>query len=254
MKNRMVKRILMAALTGTICLGCTVAAYAGTGNGRGGQPMVQSEDGERPKPPEGDMNDGERPEPPEGDMNNGERPEPPEGDMNNGERPKPPQGERMELPEGAVNIGAYKASLDSIEDNDTKASLQEYLDALEEAINAEREALDSGEDLTDEEMSAYRDTVSEAQDALVAAFEEAGIEVSDDMPEITDRDELPEGVAGNKPENAKNNDNGQSMTKRTAPDHNAEASSDEADENTDARTTDGSKKKRLIHKRTFKSI
>ena len=263
MKNRMVKRLMMTVLTGTICLGCTVIANAAPAGGRFGQNQGQLAEGEmndseRPEPPQGEMNDGERPEPPQGEMNDAERPEPPQGEMNDADRPEPPQGEmsdaerpelpqgemndedrpeppqgdRMELPEGAVNIGAYRASLESVEDDDTRTSLQGYVDALEEALNAEREALDAEEELSEEDVASYRDAVTEAQDAMVAAFEEAGVEVSDEMPEMTERDELPAGAAGNQPASDEDNDNGQSVTKRSAMKYDTDTSSAETEANT----------------------
>ena len=226
MKNAIVKKIMMAALTGTLCLSSSVMAYAAPmGGGRPDGQMMQDKahEGTRPELPEG-ATEGERPELPEG-VTEGEKPELPEG-VTEGERPELPEGaaegekqglpedmkkdggrrdkadgERMELPEGAVNIMAYKDALEGVEDEDTKSSLQEYFDAVEEAIKAEKEALDGDDELSDEEISALRDAVKEAEEALAAAFEDAGIEVSDEMPELKngDRDELPEGVAGNKP-------------------------------------------------------
>ncbi len=201
MKNSIVKKIMMTALTGTLILSSAVTAYAAPTGGRRGGKMEQGQnettDSERPELPE-DMQNGERPEPPE-DMQNGERPEPPE-DMQNGERPEPPEdGERpdgqMELPEGAVNIMAYKDALNGVDDEVTKTSLQAYIDELEEALDAERSALDSETELSDDEMASYRDAVTEAEEALKTAFEDAGIEVSDERPEPDD--ELPAGAAGN---------------------------------------------------------
>ncbi|MCE9619667.1 MAG: hypothetical protein K8R92_07135 [Planctomycetes bacterium] len=47
--------------------------------------------GDRPPPPEGDMEDDRHPPPPEGDMRDGDRPPPPpEGGMRDGDRPPPP--------------------------------------------------------------------------------------------------------------------------------------------------------------------
>ncbi|MBQ9360194.1 MAG: hypothetical protein IJT96_04080 [Lachnospiraceae bacterium] len=239
MKNVIVKKIMMAALAGTLCFGTAVAAYAAPMGGERGGKMEQRmdggrpademnderpelpegvEEGERPELPEG-VEEGERPELPEG-VEEGERPEFPEG-VEDGERPELPEGaeegdrpekpecedrEPMELPEGAVNIMAYKDALNSIEDDDTKSELQSYIDALEDALEAERSALDSEDDLTDDEIASYRDAVKEAEEALTAAYEGAGVEVSDEMPkpEDGDRDELPEGEAGNRSHDMEN--------------------------------------------------
>ncbi len=234
MKNETVKKLMMALLTGTLCVGMTMAAYAAPAGGRpmgqGGQMQGQPpkdgqqmgqppqgelpggfEEGEMPELPEG-VEAGERPELPEG-VEEGERPELPEGVSENdaqkvgrpmgkngerpdGERPKmeKPEGE---LPEGALNIGAYRTALETIDDEDTKASLQEYIYALEDALEAEKTALDSEDELTEEEMDEYRQAVEDASEALAAAFEDAGIEVDDEMPK-PDEDELPAGAAGNK--------------------------------------------------------
>ena len=236
MKNAIVKRIMMAALTGTLCLSSASVAYAanaGTG-AEGKQMQLEAAEGERPAPPEGAAEgerpalpegaaEGERPALPEGAAEGerpalpegaaeGERPAPPEGAAE-GERPAPPEGaakgglsekpegEQMELPEDSLNIMAYKDALEGIEDEDTKASLQEYINAAEDALKAEKEALDENPDLSEEEISAYRDAVSEAEAALAAAFSEAGIEVDEELPEVMEgkEDELPEGVAGNRP-------------------------------------------------------
>lgn len=221
MKNSIVKKILMTALTGTLVLSSAATAYAApTGGGRGGR-MEQGQNetteserpelskdntnGERPEPPEG-LQNGEKPELSE-DNTNGERPEAPEN-LQDGNRPElPMDGNRpdgqKELPKGAVNIMAYKDALKNVEDEETVSSLQSYLDKLKEALDAERSALDSETELSDDEKASYRDAVTEAENALKTAYEEAGIEVSD---------ELPAGVAGNRPQK-KNDDCDQAATR-----------------------------------------
>ena len=216
MKNNTTKKLMIALLTGTLCVGMTMAAYAAPAGGRpmdqGGQMQGQPPQGERPELPEG-VEEGERPELPEG-VEAVERPELPEGVSDNGAqkegRPLDKNGERPEgerpdmekpegdLPEGAINIEAYKTALEAVEDEDTKASLQEYIDALEDALEAEKAALDSEDELTEDEMAEYRQAVEDASAALSTAFEDAGIEVDDEMP-VPDEDELPAGAAGNKP-------------------------------------------------------
>ncbi|MCR5748490.1 MAG: hypothetical protein K6G03_12340 [Lachnospiraceae bacterium] len=238
MKNQMVKKLMMAALTGVLCVGMAMAAYAAPAGGPGGQmgqgpqsgqmgqgpkggqmgqapqggqmgqlPQGEAPTGERPELPEG-VEEGELPELPEG-VEEGERPELPEGVSDNGTAPdgtrppmdgERPEGERPEgaLPEGAVNVETYKSALEAVEDDDTKSSLQEYIDALEEALEAEKSAMDSDDELTDDEMEAYRTAVEEATEALKAAFEDAGVEIEDIMPEPNE-DEIPEGAAANKP-------------------------------------------------------
>ena len=96
---------------------------------------------------------------------------------------------------------AYKDALKEAEDEETKASLQGYIDTLENALKAERDARDSENGLTDEESSSYSKAVTEASEALKKAFEEAGIEVNEEMRgrESRSRDELPEGVSANRP-------------------------------------------------------
>ena len=226
MKNKTVKKLMVTLLTGALCAGMTMAVYAAPSGERpaaqDGQQMGQPprdgqmkgqppQDGQmKGQPPQGELPDGaeegERPELPEG-VEEGERPELPEGVSDNGTqrsgRHPEMKGERPErekpegdLPEGAVNIGAYKAALEAVDDEDLKSSLQEYIDRLEDALDAEKTALDSGDELTDAEMAEYRQAVDEASEALSAAFEEAGIEVDEsDKPE---EDELPAGAAGNK--------------------------------------------------------
>ena len=196
-------------------------------NGERPEPPEDMQNGERPEPLE-DMQNGERPEPPE-DMQNGERPEPPE-DMQDGERPEPPEDDerpagQMELPEGAVNIMAYKDALNDIEDEVTKASLQAYIDDLEEALDAERSALDGGTELSDDEMASYRDAVTEAEEALKTAYEDAGIEISDERP--APDEELPAGAAGN-PSRDETDDSGQTVTQiiRRKPGTNSETDSE----------------------------
>ena len=245
MKNNTTKKLMMALLTGTLCVGMTMAAYAAPAGGRpmdqggqmqgqppqGGQQMGQPPQdvqmqgqppqGERPELPEG-VEEGELPELPEG-VEAGERPELPEGVSDNGAqkagRPLDKNGERPEgerpdmekpegdLPEGAINIEAYKTALEAVEDEDTKASLQEYIDALEDALEAEKAALDSEDELTEDEMAEYRQAVEDASAALSTAFEDAGIEVDDEMP-VHEDDELPAGAAGNKPVDKTQKDEG----------------------------------------------
>ena len=236
MKNKTAKKLMMALLMGTLCVGMTMAAYAAPSGGRplgqggqmqgqppqdgqqmgqppqDGQMQGQPPQGERPELPEG-VQEGERPELPEG-VEEGERPELQEGvsadEAGRKDRQMPKDGERPEgeapdrerpegeLPEGALNIEAYKAALETIDDEDTIASLQEYIDALEEALEAEKTALDSEDELTEDEMAEYRQAVEDASEALAAAFEDAGVDVDDEMPK-PDEDELPAGAAGNKP-------------------------------------------------------
>ncbi len=224
MKNNTTKKLMMALLTGTLCVGMTMAAYAapagGGPMGQGGQMQGQPPQGgqQMGQPPQdrqmqGQLPQGERPELPEG-VEAGERPELPEGVSDNGAqkagRPLDKNGERPEgerpdmekpegdLPKGAINIEAYKTALEAVEDEDTKASLQEYIDALEDALEAEKAALDSEDELTEDEMAEYRQAVEDASAVLSTAFEDAGIEVDDEMP-VPDEDELPAGAAGNKP-------------------------------------------------------
>ncbi len=286
MKNVIVKKIMMAALVGTLCFGTAMAAYAAPMDGERGGRMEQGmdggrpadmngerpelpdgvEEGERPELPEG-VEEGERPELPEG-VEEGERPELPDGveesekpelpdGVEEGERPERPDGEDrkpMELPEGAVNIMAYKDALNNIEDEDTKSSLQSYIDALENALEAERSALDSEDELTDDEIASYRDAVTEAEEALAAAYEEAGVEVSDEMPkpEDGDRDELPEGVAGSHPQDMENTSeaadnenqstwNGSTMRNRvgSGDDQSAAASDADTSDSTENNSTSG---------------
>lgn len=226
MKNKTVKKLMGTLLIGALCAGMTMAVYAAPSGERpavqDGQQMGQPprdgqmkgqppQDGQmKGQPPQGELPDGaeegERPELPEG-VEEGERPELPEGVSDNGTqrsgRQPEMKGERPErekpegdLPEGAVNIGAYKAALEAVDDEDLKSSLQEYIDRLEDALDAEKTALDSVDELTDAEMAEYRQAVDDASEALSAAFEEAGIEVDEsDKPE---EDELPAGAAGNK--------------------------------------------------------
>ena len=226
MKNKTVKKLMGTLLIGALCVGMTMAVYAAPSGERpavqDGQQMGQPprdgqmkgqppQDGQmKGQPPQGELPDGaeegERPELPEG-VEEGERPELPEGVSDNGTqrsgRQPEMKGERTErekpegdLPEGAVNIGAYKAALEAVDDEDLKSSLQEYIDRLEDALDAEKTALDSEDELTDAEMAEYRQAVDDASEALSAAFEEAGIEVDEsDKPE---EDELPAGAAGNK--------------------------------------------------------
>ena len=237
MKNAIVKRIMMAALTGTLCLSSASVAYAATADTVTEEKVMQGKAGERPALPEGAA-EGERPALPEGaaegerpalpeEAAEGERPALPEGAAESerpalpegaakGELPEKPEGEQMELPEDSLNIMAYKDALEGIEDEDTKASLQEYINAAEDALKAEKEALDENPDLSEEEVSVYRNAVSEAEAALAEAFSEAGIEVDEEMPEITEgkEDELPEGVAGNRP--LKEDENIQAASKTAA--------------------------------------
>ena len=183
MKNAIVKRILMAALTGTLCLGAVVTANAAPeGDRRGDRQMEQeqSSDSERPEPPEA-ATGGERPGLPEG-VEEGDRPELPEG-IEEGDRPELPEGvekgDRPGLPEGAVNIMAYKDALSKIEDEDTKSSLQVYIDALEKALSDEKAALDKNDELTEDEIAACKEAVKSAEEALTAAFKDAEIDVDE---------------------------------------------------------------------------
>ncbi len=168
------------------------------------------EEGEMPELPEG-MEEGEMPELPEG-MEEGERPELPEG-MEEGERPELPEGmeegERPELPEGmqegqgrmgrgmgfemldieAINTAIESFSGDESLDTDTLNSL---IEAYESALTAEKEAIDSESELSEDEMNELRNAVKEAQDALITALDEAGIEISTVRPERPEGEEFQE--------------------------------------------------------------
>ena len=221
MKNSIVKKILMTALTGTLVISSAATAYAApTGGGRGGrmeQGQNETTESERPEAPE-NLQDGEKPELPE-DMSDGSRPD----------------GQK-ELPEGAVNIMAYKDALKNVEDEETVSSLQSYLDKLKEALDAERSALDSETELSDDEKASYRDAVTEAENALKTAYEEAGIEVSD---------ELPAGVAGNRPQK-KSDDCDQAATrsgkKNQSTDSKAASDSGTDDASSDTSDSDSTKR------------
>ena len=300
MKYSLVKRILIAALTGSLCIGATLMVYAApTGQGRGGRMGQQAgtestentdagmngerpelpegmQKGERPELPEG-MQEGERPELPEG-VQEGERPELPEG-INEGEKPQLPEGTqegdgtavsgncakggrgkggrmgRMGRPEGMVNIRAYADALEGITDEDTKASLQGYVDTLENALKAEREARKSDSGLTEEELSSYKTAVTEASDALKNAFEEAGIEVKEDTRFKENKGQRPDGVSGNRvkkdkgsasaegeAEQSVNKDSGSAVQRKTTDKTAAEDNGTEVSQNQGAARTQRSQK------------
>ncbi|MCR5654558.1 MAG: DUF4175 domain-containing protein [Lachnospiraceae bacterium] len=135
---------------------------------------VQTPD-DLPELPEG--TDGELPELPadaDGQAPQGQNGQMPQmGQMPQGQNGQQ-MGEPMELPEGALNIGAVQAAIDAVEDEDTKTELQSLLDAYTTAL---------GEPGTEPSEDA-EDVIAAAQTALQDAIDAAGVEVSDEMPEL----------------------------------------------------------------------
>ena len=252
--SKNIKKLSAAVITAILAAGLTVSAFAapGQGNdggfggngGRGGQGMLpptqNTEEGERPELPE--FEEGERPELPE--FEEGERPELPE--LEEGEMPELPEGE--ELPEppsdenggqdgvmnqrmggrgghpgqggmgpksGMINPEALAETIATVEDEETQTALSDLLAAYEEALDAEKEALDNKDsEEEDIDIESLRSAVMEAKDALVSAMEEAGLEIElpdlpqnmeGERPELNDSDEerenLPELKEGQKREN-----------------------------------------------------
>lgn len=104
--------------------------------------------------------------------------------MPNGQRPE------GEAPDG-INIEGVKEAISRLEDESTKTSIQTLLDDFTNALDAEREALDSGS--TDEAaLSTLKDAVDAAREALSDALNAAGIDV-----ESVKLPELPDGEAPN---------------------------------------------------------
>ena len=80
----------------------------------------------------------------------------------------------MELPEGALNIGAVEDAIRSMEDGDAKTNLKTLLEAYVTALK------DPTEDTADE------DVIIAAQSALQEAIDEAGLTISDEMQKPDD--------------------------------------------------------------------
>jgi len=174
-------------------------------------------DGELPELPDGELPelpDGELPELPDGELPelpDGELPQLPDGELPelpDGELPELPDGELPELPNGdmnmeangpmghnMINIDDISAAIDSLDDETTKASLEELLDAYQAALESQKEALDSFDIDSDEQpetdaMAEYDEAVISALDSLKAAMEDAGLEI--DLPELPEG-ECPDG-------------------------------------------------------------
>ena len=198
MKNRkMMKKVVAATVTAILTAALAVSVFARPGGGfrksvsfgSGSMSSTDTEQstgiGERPEPPEG-AEGGEHPELPEG-AEEGERPELPEG-AKDGERPEPPEGEggrQFESDEmggrgGFLNADSIQEQIETLENEDEKASLLALLDEYKNALDAEREVLDSGE-RNEEKMKEARSAVKSARQALEEALADAGIEIPKDI-------------------------------------------------------------------------
>ncbi len=185
MNKKSARRLSTAALTAVLTAAMAFQVFAadvpaGSINMR--TDASAQETGERPEPPQGE--NGERPEPPQGE--NGERPGPPGGRAGerpekmteNGELPDEMEGKRPKL----LNPDAVEKAISEIteSDADTASALTELLETYKSALDAEKEALDSGE-VSEDELTSLREAVKDAAEALNTALEEASIEIEDNF-------------------------------------------------------------------------
>ena len=166
----------------------SVAIETGMQNDEMPQGMNQMPDGQKTdnqQAPNGQMPGGQKTDnqqAPEGQMSGGQKidnQQVPEGQMPNGQRPE------GEAPDG-INIEGVKEVISKLEDESTKTSIQALLNDFTNALDAEREALDSGS--TDEAtLLKLKDAVDTAREALADALNMAGIDVeSVTLPELPD--------------------------------------------------------------------
>ncbi len=124
-----------------------------------------------------------------GEMMPAENMMPSGNEMPAGMAPMAPGREGMHM---APDAGNLQAIIDSVEDADTRASLQTLLDTLTAAETAEKTAMESGVDASEEEIEAQRTAVMEARDNLFAALKEAGLEPAEMMGEFNPVEAMPE--------------------------------------------------------------
>ena len=74
-----------------------------------------------------------------------------------------------------------KEKIDSIEDSGTKEKLTSLYEAFKSAMDSERELLDS-ESADSDDLENAKSVAKEAMDALIAAFKDAGLEMSRPEP------------------------------------------------------------------------
>ena len=95
-------------------------------------------------------------------------------DNSNGNRPDFSQGK----PDAENPMDTeIKEKIDSVEDSDTKEKLTSLYEAFKSAMDSERELIDSGNASSDD-LEKAKKASKEAMDALIAAFKDAGLEMS----------------------------------------------------------------------------
>ena len=99
---------------------------------------------------------------------------------------------------------AIAEAISEVEDEETQTTLSDLLSAYQEALDAEKEALDNAAGKEEDiDIESLRNAVKEARDELTSALEEAGVEIelperleapNGERPELTDeeRENLPE--------------------------------------------------------------
>ena len=154
-----------------------------TGMNRGSRGSGGSDQNRPPEPPK-DSNSMNRMSGGPGGMN-GQGKNRPERDTqsqdgSNGNRPDLSQGRS-----GAENPmdTEIKEKIASVEDSDTKEKLTSLYEAFKSAMDSERELLDS-ENVESDDLENAKSAAKEAMDTLVAAFKDAGLEMSRPEPPV----------------------------------------------------------------------
>ena len=203
MRRKNTKKIATVVMVTALTLGMSVTAMAspqGQQEPKGGE-MRQEMNGERPEQapetdgkqqdagqmmPAGEQSNTNAPEPkelPEGEEavapeDLPEMPENAEEGLKPGEKPENMDGQMKDDGRG-ISTEAITELIDSVEDEDTKASLTELLEAYQTAMDAQKEALDEAEEGAD--LSEYDEAVKSAWDALKEAMDEAGLEYEEEL-------------------------------------------------------------------------
>jgi len=163
------KKVSAIVVAGVLVVGAAFSVYASThcrpGNNSGGISMNRMPGGP------GGMN-GQGQNRPERDTQS--------QDGSNRNRPDFSQGKP-----GAENPmdTEIKEKIDSIEDSDTKEKLTSLYEAFKSAMDSERELLDS-ENVESDDLENAKSAAKEAMDALIAAFKDAGLEMSRPEPPV----------------------------------------------------------------------
>lgn len=80
---------------------------------------------------------------------------------------------------GELDLTQIKAAIAELDDDDTQDDLTELVEAYEDAIEAEKEAMTSSSSTAQDTMETLRKATADARSALVSALSEAGVETED---------------------------------------------------------------------------